>query len=270
MPENFSIEKTGDGSDTLFSTEFNQPYHNRAGAVEESRYVFFESTGLDQQLKTGSNMTVLEIGFGTGLNLILLLDYLKKAHILAAVTFYSVEAFPITPEIASNIRFGNDLDHLDYSSILKTIFSDLNKGWNRFEITNQVTLNLFMGGFSEMEFDESSEELNATFREKILSQPISYVMHDPFSPESNPDGWTPELFSKIADASAADAMLSTYSAASSARAAMAVAGWKIARAPGALRKREMTVASLNPEKLSHLKRVNEERLIKRLKDGEFG
>ncbi|MFO7884188.1 MAG: MnmC family methyltransferase, partial [Desulfobacteraceae bacterium] len=75
--------------------------------------------------------------------------------------------------------------------------------------------------------------------------------------------------SEIASASAKDAVLTTYSAATSARAAMAVAGWYIARAPGALGKREMTVASKNPDKLSHLKRVDEERLARRFHDGDF-
>lgn len=269
MPENFSIEKTGDGSDTLFSAEFNQPYHNRAGAVEESRYIFFESTGLDRELEAESNLNILEIGFGTGLNLILLLDYLQKANNSAKVNFFSVEAFPISPEIASTIRFENELDDLDYNSILNTIFSDLKSGWNSFEISNRVTLHLFLGEFREMKFEASSEKSTAASGENVLFLPINFVMHDPFSPESNPAGWTPKLFSKIAKASASDAMLSTYSAASLGRAAMASAGWKVARAPGALRKREMTVASLNPDRLSHLKRVNEERLAERLKAGDF-
>ena len=269
MPEYFSIEKTGDGSDTLFSAEFNQPYHNRAGAVEESRYIFFESTGLDKQLKTKSELSILEIGFGTGMNLILLLDYLKKTKSPAKVTYYSVEAFPITPRVASTIRFENDLGSLDYNSILESIFSDLNQGWKRFEISDQVTLKLFKGRFREMEFGITDEESTTGSGQKILSQPINFIMHDPFSPESNPDGWTQDLFSKIANVSAADAMLSTYSAASSARAAMAVAGWKVARAPGALGKREMTVASKHPDRLSHLKRVNEERLIERFQRGDF-
>ncbi|MEX2585562.1 MAG: MnmC family methyltransferase, partial [Balneolaceae bacterium] len=81
--------------------------------------------------------------------------------------------------------------------------------------------------------------------------------------------WNEDVFRKLAGWSAPDALLATYGAASSARAAMAAEGWYVARAKGALGKREMTVASLDPAKLSPWKRVNEKRLIERLRNGAF-
>jgi tRNA U34 5-methylaminomethyl-2-thiouridine-forming methyltransferase MnmC len=249
------IKKTADGSDTLISRQFDQPYHSLGGAVAESRYVYFEANGLIDSLKSSEDITILEIGFGSGLNLILLLEYIQKLDSNVHVTFYSVEAFPIKPETAATINFGDDVEVEGYSSLLKEIFSDLEPGWNSFSISDKVDLHLFFGTFEAIDLS--------------VIDSIDFILHDPFSPDSNPDGWTPELFSKIADEAADDAMLSTYSAATSARAAMAVAGWTIARFPGALGKREMTVASKNPEKLSHLKRVNETRLIERYEAGDF-
>jgi tRNA U34 5-methylaminomethyl-2-thiouridine-forming methyltransferase MnmC len=249
------IKKTGDGSDTLISEAFSQPYHSLSGAVAESRYVYFERSGLADAVEEDRDLTVFEVGFGTGMNLILLLDYINKSGSGSGITFISVEAYPIDPKTAASIDFGDGVEISDYHSILKNIFSNLNPGWKTIEISEKVTLNLFIGTFEELEFENPIS--------------IDFVLHDPFSPESNPAGWTPELFKKIADHSADDAMLTTYSAASSARASMAVAGWHIARASGALGKREMTVASKNPEKLSHLKRVNEKRLIERFEQGDF-
>jgi len=249
------IQKTGDGSETLVSKTFNQPYHSLSGAVAESRYVYFETNGLANALSAHQDLTILEVGFGTGMNLILLLDYLKKSDSQSNVTFVSVEAYPIDPGTASAINFADLVDISDYSSILRNVFSNLHTGWNTKEISNQVTLDLFIGTFDEMDLKKSTS--------------IDFVLHDPFSPESNPAGWTLDLFSKIAEYASDDGMLTTYSAATSARAAMAVAGWSIARAPGALGKREMTVASKNAEKLSHLKRVNEKRLIERFENGDF-
>lgn len=249
------IQKTGDGSETLVSKAFNQPYHSLSGAVAESRYVYFETNGLANALSAHQDLTILEVGFGTGMNLILLLDYLKKSGSRSNVTFISVEAYPIDPGTASAIDFADLVDISDYSSILRNVFSNLNAGWNTKEISNQVTLDLFIGTFDVMDFKKPTS--------------IDFVLHDPFSPESNPAGWTLDLFSKIAEYASDDGMLTTYSAATSARAAMAVAGWSIARAPGALGKREMTVASKNTEKLSHLKRVNERRLIERFEQGDF-
>ena len=169
--------------------------------------------------------------------------------------FYSVEAYLIDQKTAASVRFGRDIDTSEYSKLLASIFSGLKSGWNTIEVSEKVTLHLFNGTFDEMELTGI--------------KPIDYVLHDPFSPDSNPAGWTPELFQKLADHSTDNAVLTTYSAASSARAAMSVAGWYIARAPGALGKREMTVASRNPNSLSHLKRVNEKRLIERFEQGDF-
>ncbi len=274
------IKQTGDGTDTIISGKFNQPYHSLGGAVAESRYVYFEANGLENALREYRYLTILEVGFGTGMNLALLLDYLSKSASKPDVTFMSVEAWPIEPESARLINFGKDLEYLEYNSLLEDIFSDLKPGWNKITVTNQVTLLLFVGTFDEMNFlsgqpgDKSDSPDTADLTEtsaggKIVTQPFDFVLHDPFSPESNPDGWTSELFSKIADVASDNTMLTTYSAATSARAAMAVAGWYVARAPGALGKREMTVASKNPEKLSHLKKIDEKRLIERLKQGDF-
>ena len=252
---NIDIKRTGDGSDTLISEQFDQPYHSLGGAVAESRYVYFEANGLVDALEPAESLSILEIGFGSGLNIILLLEYIQRMDTDVHVTFHSVEAFPIGPKMAASISFGDKLDVKGYSPLLETIFSNLTPGWNSFTITDQIDLRLFFGTFDAM-------DLSAL-------RPFDFVLHDPFSPDSNPDGWSPELFSKIASKSADGAMLTTYGAATSARAAMAVAGWHIARYPGALGKREMTVASKDPEKLSHLKRVNESRLIERYEAGEF-
>lgn len=260
MSDKPTIQPTRDGSTTLYSPKFEQPYHSRGGAVAESRFVFFETTGLVEKLQSNQTLSILEIGFGSGLNLILLLDYLKQTGSQTNVTFTTVEAFPIDSETAENLNFGDELDHLKYKTILIDIFSNLQPGWNSFTIENQVEVNFYYGMFDEMTFPAKPEE----------HPPFDVVFHDPFSPESNPAGWTPELFKNIADHSSPKVLLTTYSAASSARAAMSVAGWFVARSPGALGKREMTVASLSESVLSHLKRVNKQRLIERWKAGDFG
>jgi len=258
MQEAQIIKKTGDGSTTLFSAQFDQPYHSLGGAVAESRYVYFEATGLDDRILSPKTdkLNILEVGFGSGMNLVLLMDYIEKSEAEISVTYASVEAYPLLADIVEEIDFGDRLGYLNYHNLLHDIFSKLKPGWNRYQITPKITLNLFVGFF-----DELTNPGNLAF---------DYIMHDPFSPDSNPAGWTADLFAKMAKWSSDDAMLSTYSAATSARAAMAAGGWKIARAPGALGKREMTVASLDPKKLSHLKRVNEKRLIERFENGEFG
>src|SRR6056297_3674384 len=129
------IQKTGDGSETLVSKAFNQPYHSLSGAVAESRYVYFETNGLADELSESKDLTLLEIGFGTGMNLILLLDYICKSDSSSTVHFYSVEAYPIDQKTAASVTFGDDIDNSEYSKLLSDIFSGLKPGWNTMHIS---------------------------------------------------------------------------------------------------------------------------------------
>jgi tRNA U34 5-methylaminomethyl-2-thiouridine-forming methyltransferase MnmC len=75
MNENTEIILTGDGSNTLFSLQFNEIYHSRHGAIAESKHVFIES-GLAQF--NHEPIHVFEVGFGTGLNALLAWDFAES------------------------------------------------------------------------------------------------------------------------------------------------------------------------------------------------
>lgn len=246
-----------DGSSTLYSNQFSQFYHNPNGAVSESRHVFFEAAGLNDFLRSEpESCTVFEVGFGTGLNFFLLAEeYLKNSYSLP-VHFYSVEAYPVSPDLSSKFNY-DDLLAVDLDqNMISSVFSSLNKGMNTIQLfpEKDLYLHLFYGFFDDL---------------TSIGHPVNFIFHDPFSPEVNEELWQPETFSKLSSFSTSDAVLSTYCAASKARAAMAKAGWFVSRALGALGKREMTVASLDPEKLTSYKRVNEQRLIERFDAGDF-
>jgi tRNA U34 5-methylaminomethyl-2-thiouridine-forming methyltransferase MnmC len=246
-----------DGSSTLFSKEFDQFYHNPNGALSESRHVFFEQSGFIEFLKnTKESISIFEMGFGTGLNFLLLMEYLKSFDIQIPIHFYSVEAFPAESKV---VRQFNYLDQLDIDLTmdqLANVFMDLKSGINEIIIpqAQNVKLSMFAGYFDDM---------------PNLDSKIDFFFHDPFSPEVNPELWSVKTFDRLKGIAKDDAVLSTYCAASKARAAIAKAGWFVAKATGALGKREMTVASLNEKKLRHLKRVNELRLIQRFDTGDF-
>ncbi len=248
------IVETRDGSHTIYSKHFNQHYHNPNGAVAESRYVFFEQTKLLKDLKQRDKMEILEIGFGTGLNLLLLMDYYLSTGSTAQITYHSIEAYPLKPGIAEKFNFREHISHPDLVPVVTEIFNDLSDEYNEFEVHPNITLNLFKGFFEDYNPDNIAAD---------------YIFHDAFSPDANKELWTGEVFKKLKSWSSGDAVLTTYSAASAARGAMAWAGWKIARTRGALGKREMTVASPDPEKIAHLERANEERLADRYNEDDF-
>jgi tRNA U34 5-methylaminomethyl-2-thiouridine-forming methyltransferase MnmC len=251
------LHQSKDGSSTLYSEKFDQFYHNPNGAASESLHVFFETPGLFDFLKKEESVTILEVGFGTGLNLLLLIDFLKANEIGIPVNYFTIEAFPIDAPTSKTLNFEGHLTHKTLTDILPEVFGNLQPGMNNFRPDSSVNveLNVFAGSFS----DFNPDEIQADF-----------IFHDPFSPEVNEELWTADTFMKLKSFSSPNAVLATYCAASKARGAMCSAGWFVARTQGALGKREMTVASLNEENLSEFKRVNEERFAKRYRENDFG
>ena len=250
------IHITKDGSSTLFSDHFRQFYHNPNGAASESLHVFFEKPGVIDFLKSAGSLTILEVGFGTGLNFLLLLDVCLQYNFKIPVHFYSVEAFPVDKKTAMDFDFRSHLQNPELNDELPLFFEDLKSGMNQLSSKKYpaAELHLFYGFFDEFK----TPDLKADF-----------IFHDPFSPEVNEELWTSEVFSKLAKFSKDSVILSTYCAASKARGAMAAAGWKVVRAEGALGKREMTLAALQEDRLQGLKRINEEKLAERYRSGDF-
>lgn len=248
------LVETRDGSHTVYSPQFDQHYHNPNGAIAESRYVFFEQNGLSKELDKADSLTVLEVGFGTGLNLMLLLDEYLNKKATANIDYYSVEAFPLSPETAAGFNFGHHLDHPGSVDLVTGLFHNLARGMNHVDLLDTVRVHLFYGLFK----DFNPCDVNA-----------NYIFHDAFSPDVNGELWTGDFFKKIKRFSVDNVILSTYCAASKARGAMAWAGWKVARCQGALGKREMSLAALDPNRLGELERINEERLARRYEEEDF-
>ena len=84
------IEKTEDGSATLFVPELNEHYHSVKGAHTESQHIF-----IDMGLKASATARphILEIGFGTGLNALLTLETAEKEK--RPVHYTGIELYPL-------------------------------------------------------------------------------------------------------------------------------------------------------------------------------
>ena len=97
---------TGDGSSSLFVEELNETYHSKHGAIQESRFVFIKE-GLEV-LKNKSNIKVLEIGMGTGLNVLLSCEYALQQKIQINLT--TLEPFPLSTDLLTEINYGEQLE----------------------------------------------------------------------------------------------------------------------------------------------------------------
>ena len=251
-PNDPLLEVSGDGSHTLYSPRFGQHYHDSKGAIDESRHVFLEHGQLLNRLQQNEDLQLFEMGFGTGLNLLLVADALRSSPSKAKITYTTIEAFPLSPALAAQLNYAERLHFEAFS--LEPIFGQLKPGLNTLHLTPQLNLRVFVGFFADF---------------NAFEEPIDLIFFDAFSPKVNPELWTATVFETLIHHAAEHCVLSTYCAAVGARAAMCYAGWKVARAPGCKTRREMTLASNHEEDLAGYTRVDEARYIDRYAKGEF-
>ena len=79
------IERTADGSETLYVPGLEEHYHSVKGALTESRHIFIDMGLLPAT--DSPTLSVFEVGFGTGLNALLtwqrlLQETIWRAHLL--------------------------------------------------------------------------------------------------------------------------------------------------------------------------------------------
>jgi tRNA U34 5-methylaminomethyl-2-thiouridine-forming methyltransferase MnmC len=101
MTPDLKIVATADGSNTIFNPQVGENYHSRHGALQESRHVFLKA-GLEYFIgESGAkNVSVLEVGLGTGLNFLITADYCTQNDI--QVNYTGIEAYPLSQEMISS------------------------------------------------------------------------------------------------------------------------------------------------------------------------
>jgi tRNA U34 5-methylaminomethyl-2-thiouridine-forming methyltransferase MnmC len=100
MNKELVIIQTADGSNTIFNAQVGENYHSKHGALQESRHVFVNSGlqyFLDRAPDLGAAVSILEVGFGTGLNFLLSADLCDQKHI--NLNYTGIEAYPLTKEM---------------------------------------------------------------------------------------------------------------------------------------------------------------------------
>ena len=203
----FSVISTGDGSKTLYSKRFGEHYHSTFGALNESNHVFIEAGYLAIEVNP---VSVLEIGFGTGLNAWL---SLQQANILRRQSFYeAIELYPLNESIINEIS-----DNALFGSL------HLAEWENPIEITPYFILH-----------KRKCDLLQAVFTKKY-----NVVFFDAFSPAVQPEMWTCNIFANIFSAMHPGAILTTYCAKGEIRRNLQKVGFVVERLPGPVGKREI-------------------------------
>jgi len=215
---NLAIQNTDDGSKTIYSETYKETYHSVNGAVTESMHVFINA---GFRFCSQNPIKILEIGFGTGLNALLTL---REAKIKAVMVEYqSLELFPLEKSW---------IQKLDYSVELSTdlsIFSALHETpWGRnIEI---------IPGFQLY-------KMNADLVKFDFFDHYNLIYFDAFSPETQPELWTFDIFKKIFEHMKEGGILTTYCAKGIVRRTLQEVGFRTERLPGPPGKREMLRAT---------------------------
>ena len=213
------FKKTEDGSKTLFNEIIGEQYHSRHGALQESKHVFL-STGLHYFLENSGlkQVSVLELGFGTGLNFLITADYCSEHKITLSYT--GIEAYPLTQEIISETGYADYIEPELWQSFNTQYLEALQ---NEVKINNLSTLKI-----------EPKKLLD--FQSKSL---FDVVYFDAFAAVHQPEMWDYESLEHISKFLKPGGVFVTYAITGNLKRAMKSLGFSIEKVPGAIGKREM-------------------------------
>ncbi len=223
------IVKTSDGSNTIFNSEVGENYHSRHGALQESKHVFVKSglqfflenknkvspTGGDLE---GADVSILEVGFGTGLNFLLSADYCITENI--QLNYTGIEAYPLTDDMISQTGYD------------EYVTADL---WQQFLSNYQPAL-------------KRSIELNKVCRLQIANvklmdfqsnQKFDVIYFDAFAAIHQPEMWDEAAITHTLQFLKAGGVFVTYAITGNLKRIVKSLGLKVEKAPGAPGKREM-------------------------------
>ena len=218
---------------TPYSSAYGDVYHSAAGGPAQARHVFLAGNGLPGRWAGRRVFTVLEAGFGLGLNFLATwAAWRTDPQRCARLHYVSVEKHPFR---------GNDLArlHARYAE-LAPLAAELRAAWP-----------LLVPGLHRLEFDSGRMVLTLAFADLAEALPqlrlaADAIYLDGFAPAKNPEMWSAQALKALARRAAPGARAATWSAASAVRAALEQAGFEVEKRAGFAAKRDMLVARHAP------------------------
>lgn len=214
------IKITDDGSSTLCWIEKNETFHSIHGAIRESKHIFIDA-GLAYLSQNLSVIKILEVGYGTGLNAFLSSIYSAENSI--SLHYTALEAFPVNLEEHKILNYGELLNSTELFDGL--FFADWEKKSEVVPGFHLYKKNIFLE-----DFESSNESYNLIF-------------FDAFSPESQSELWSEEIFRKLFFMMEKNGVLVTYSCKGVVKRILKNIGFSIEKLPGPPGKREFLRAT---------------------------
>ncbi len=209
-----------------YSEDFGDVYHSADGGPAQARAVFLAGNGLPQRWRGRRSFTIIETGFGLGLN------FLCCAEALLAdpdrplrLNYIAVEKHPALPEDLARAHACWPQSS-DLAEALRRHWPVPLRGFHRVDLAGgRIALTLIFGDASEM-----LAELDAR---------ADAIFLDGFAPRKNPAMWSQALFRQLARLSGPGTSAATWSVAALVRSRLQEAGFHVDKRPGFGRKRAM-------------------------------
>ncbi len=214
------IIQTADGSTTIRIAEWDECYHSKHGAIQEAYHVFIKN-GLS--LFPNQSISIMEIGFGTGLNTFI--TYLESKKLNQTINYTGIEAFPIDADELKSMNYVQELDANDFAKDFDKIHSIY---WEE-----QHTISEH---FSLLKRKQLFEDINDI-------EKFDLIYFDAFGYRVQPELWSTAIFKKMYDALKPKGVLVTYAARGVVKRSMIEVGFTVEKLDGPPGTREMFRAS---------------------------
>ena len=211
---------TADGSSTIHLPEWDENYHSKHGAIQEAKHVFIKS-GLS--LFSEQKTSILEIGFGTGLNSFITFLEAPKRNLI--IDYVGVEAYPVAAAEIEKLNYVSELNAEEFTKV----FSEMHE--QEWDVRNILSSNFSLTKRKQF-FHEIKDENR-----------FDLIYFDAFGARVQPELWTEEIFEAMYKSLKNGGVLVTYCAKGSVRRAMLKVGFSIEKLAGPPGKREMLRAT---------------------------
>ncbi|WP_233832963.1 bifunctional tRNA (5-methylaminomethyl-2-thiouridine)(34)-methyltransferase MnmD/FAD-dependent 5-carboxymethylaminomethyl-2-thiouridine(34) oxidoreductase MnmC [Paraburkholderia sp. ZP32-5] len=219
-----------------FSPLYDDIYHSAVGALEQAHYVFLRGNGLPERWQGRRAFTVLETGFGIGINfLVTWAAWRADPSRGERLHFVSTEKHPFS---------ATDLRQLHAATLSDPLIASLAD-------TLATAWPMLVPGTHRLEFDDGRVVLTLIFGDGTETLPTLRLRADAFyldgfSPAKNPDLWSPTIFKSLARVAGEDATFATYSSAGDVKRALTQCGFEYRKVNGFGWKRAMLVGRFAP------------------------
>lgn len=216
--DNLEIITTADGSHSLLNKTLNETYHSHHGAIQESVHVFINK-GLQFLIDSFSpkSINIFEVGFGTGLNALLTLQFATQSNV--SVSYTSIEAFPLERDVWSKLNYGATIGLQDQLVALHE--ADWNTSIDIHPNFKMLKLKTTLQDFSH------------------LGPPFNLIFFDAFAPNKQPEMWELPILKKVVQIMTTPAVFVTYCAKGQLKRDLRTLGLQVETLEGPPGKKEM-------------------------------